>query len=228
MPRDDRLEVESKEGTKERKPKADAGATKEKATRRAPRREKKAPQPPEKYVPRLRTKYKQEVVPALMAELKMKNPMQVPRLEKVVLNMGLGEATQNPKAIESATKDLAAISGQHPVVTKAKKSIASFKLRTGMPIGAVVTLRGQRMYEFLDKLVNVTLPRIRDFQGVPVSSFDGRGNYSIGIKEHIIFLEIDYSQVDRIRGLQVILVTSARRDEEAKRLLQLLGVPIVG
>ncbi|MBI2846463.1 MAG: 50S ribosomal protein L5 [Chloroflexi bacterium] len=176
-------------------------------------------------MPRLKLQYMQEVVPTLMAELGLKNPMQVPRLEKIVLNIGLGEATENPKSIESATKDLAAISGLHPVVTKAKKSIATFKLRKGVSIGAMVTLRGQRMFEFLDKLINVTLPRIRDFQGAPATSFDGRGNYTIGIKEQIIFPEIDYSQVDKIRGLQVSVVTSARSNEGAKRLLQLLGVP---
>ncbi|MBE0479738.1 MAG: 50S ribosomal protein L5 [Dehalococcoidia bacterium] len=174
---------------------------------------------------RLRDRYKNEVVPAMMAEMGYSNPMQVPRLRKVVLNIGLGEAIQNPKALEAASGDLVQISGQHPVITRAKKSIAAFKLRTGMAIGVMVTLRGERMYEFLDRLINVTLPRVRDFQGVPRNAFDGRGNYTLGIKEQLVFPEIDYDKVDKVRGLQVSIVTTARTDEEVRRLLELLGMP---
>jgi large subunit ribosomal protein L5 len=151
--------------------------------------------------------------------------MQVPRIEKVCLNIGLGEAVQNAKAVEAASNDLALISGQRPVVTRARKSIANFKVRKGMPIGLMVTLRGDRMWEFLDRLMNAALPRIRDFQGVPPDSFDGRGNYSLGIREQVIFPEIDYDKIDRVRGLQVNIITTARSDEEGKRLLELLGMP---
>ena len=174
---------------------------------------------------RLKEKYIQEIAPALMSELGYKNRMQVPRLERIVLNVGLGEALQNPRALEAAVADLAAISGQHAVVTRAKRSIASFRLRAGMAIGAMVTLRGRRMYEFFDRLVNATLPRIRDFQGVSPNAFDGRGNYSLGMKEQIVFPEIDYDKVDRIRGLQVTVITTARSDHEARRLLELMGMP---
>lgn len=173
----------------------------------------------------LKEKYYKEVMPQLMKELNYENVMQVPRLEKIVLNIGLGEAISNPKALEAATADLAAISGQHPVITRAKKSIASFKVRAGMPIGIMVTLRGKHMYDFFDKLVNATLPRIRDFQGVPSNSWDGRGNYSLGIKEQIIFPEIDYDKIDKIRGLEVTVVTTAKTDDEGRRLLELLGMP---
>lgn len=179
-------------------------------------------------MPRLKQKYLQEVVPVLMREFNYTNPMQVPRLEKIVLNIGLGEAIQNPKALETAEADLTTISGQHPVITRAKKSIAAFKVRTGMPIGIMVTLRGRRMYEFLDKLMNAVLPRIRDFQGVPATSFDGRGNYSLGLKEQLIFPEISYDKIDRVRGLGVSITNTARSDEEGKRLLELLGMPLVG
>jgi large subunit ribosomal protein L5 len=151
--------------------------------------------------------------------------MEVPRLEKVVLNIGLGEAVQNPRAIESAVQDLAAISGQKPVVTRARRSIAGFKIRAGMPIGVMVTLRGRRMYDFLDRLMNAVLPRIRDFRGVSRKAFDGRGNYSLGLREQLIFPEVDYDKIDRVRGLQVVVVTTARTDEEARRLLELLGMP---
>lgn len=174
---------------------------------------------------RLKEKYHKEIVPQLMSELGYKNMMQVPRLEKVVINIGLGEAIQNPKALEAAEKDLATISAQHPVITRAKKSIASFKLRQGMPIGMMVTLRGKRMYDFLDRLISVALPRIRDFQGVPQNSFDGQGNYTLGIKEQIVFPEIDYDKVDRIRGLEVTIVTTASTNAEARQLLHLLGIP---
>lgn len=160
-----------------------------------------------------------------MRDFQYSNPMQVPRLAKVVVNIGLGEAIQNPRAMEAATKDLAQIAGQHPVITRAKKSIAAFRVRTGMPIGAMVTLRGERMYEFMDKLINAALPRIRDFHGVSAKSFDGRGNYSLGIKEQLVFPEIDYDKIDRIRGLEITIVTTARTDEEARRLLELMGIP---
>jgi len=173
---------------------------------------------------RLKEKYKEEVVPALLEQCGFGNVMRVPRLEKMVLNIGVGEAIQNAKALEAAEKDLAAISGQHPVTTRAKKSIASFRLRTGMPVGLKVTLRGERMYEFFDKLVNIVLPRMREFQGVPVGAFDGRGNYTLGLKEQIIFPEVDYDKVDKARGLEVIIVTTAKTDDEGRHLLELLGM----
>jgi len=176
---------------------------------------------------RLEEKYKKEIVPQLMKEFGYKNIMQVPKLEKIVLNIGLGEAVQNAKALEAAEIDLVAISGQHPVITRAKKSIAAFKLRAGMPIGIMVTLHGKRMYDFLDKLVNIVLPRIRDFQGIPRNSFDGGGNYSLGMKEQIVFPEIDYDKVDKTRGLEVTIVTTANNDEEGRQLLESLGMPFV-
>ena len=174
---------------------------------------------------RLRDRYRTEVAPALMRELGYDNHMAVPRLEKIVLNMGLGEAVQNPKIIESAVEELTAVSGQKPVVTKAKKAISNFKLREGVPIGAMVTLRGERMYEFLDRLVAVALPRVRDFKGVPDRSFDGRGNYSLGLREQVIFPEIDLDNVDKIKGLTVVICTTAKTDAEGKALLRLLGMP---
>ena len=174
---------------------------------------------------RLKERYRDEIVPALMQEQGYNNRMQVPRLDKIVLNIGLGEAIQNQRALEAAINDLSLISGQHPVITRAKRSIASFKLRAGMAIGVMVTLRGDRMYEFFDRLVNATLPRLRDFQGLPRKAFDGRGNYTLGITEQIIFPEIDYDKVDKIRGLQVSIITTAGTDEEARRLLELMGVP---
>jgi large subunit ribosomal protein L5 len=174
---------------------------------------------------RLRDKYREEVVSELMKEFNYSNVMQVPKLEKIVINIGLGEAVSNAKALDSAVGDLATISGQKPVVTRAKKSIAAFKLRAGMPIGAMVTLRGPRMYEFLDRLVSVTLPRIRDFRGVSPNSFDGRGNYTLGMKEQLAFPEIDYDRVDKARGLEVSFVTTAKTDDEGRRLLALLGMP---
>ncbi len=176
---------------------------------------------------RLKEKYRKEVIPALMKLCGYKNIMQVPRLDKIVLNIGVGEAIQNAKALESAERDLVAISGQHPVTTRAKKSIASFRLRTGMPIGLKVTLRGKRMYDFFDKLVNAVLPRIREFQGVPRNSLDGRGNYSLGFKEQVVFPEIDYDKIDKVRGLEVSIITTARTDEEGRHLLELLGMPFV-
>ncbi len=174
---------------------------------------------------RLEEKYLTEVTPQLKAGLGYDNIMQLPKLGKIVLSIGLGEATQDPKALEAAEKDLATISGQHPVITRAKKSISSFKLRAGMPIGMMVTLRGRRMYDFFDKLVNVVLPRFRDFRGVSRDSFDGRGNYSLGMKEQIAFPEIDYDKVDKIRGLEVTIVTTAKNDDEGRDLLGLMGMP---
>ncbi len=173
----------------------------------------------------LKERYRKEIVPALMELRGYKNIMQVPRLEKIVLNIGLGEAIQNAKALEAAEKDLVAISGQHPVITRAKKSIATFKLRAGMPIGLRVTLRGMQMHDFFDKLVNVVLPRIREFQGVPKTSFDGRGNYTLGLKEQICFPEVDYDTIDKVRGLEVSIVTTAKTDDEGRHLLELLGMP---
>lgn len=175
--------------------------------------------------PRLKGKYREEVVPALMKEFSYKNVMQVPKVEKVVLNVGLGEAIQNIKLLDAAQRELAMITGQKAVVTKAKKSIAGFKLRKGMPIGCKVTLRGDRMYEFLDRLISLALPRIRDFRGVAGKSFDGRGNYSLGIKEQFIFPEIDYDRVEMVHGMDVIICTSARTDAEGKALLRYLGIP---
>ena len=174
---------------------------------------------------RLKERYNKEIIPVLMERQGYKNVMEVPRLLKVTLNIGLGEAIQNPRALEAASGDVAAVSGQHPIVTRARKSVSQFKLREGMPIGITVTLRGDRMYVFLDKLVNVTLPRIRDFQGVSRNSFDGRGNYTLGLKEQVVFPEIEYDKVDKVRGLEVCVVTTARADEEGRRLLQLLGMP---
>ena len=174
---------------------------------------------------RLKERYRKEIIPKLMELCGYKNVMEVPRLDKVVLNIGLGEAIQNAKALEAAEGDLTAISGQHPVTTRAKKSIAAFRLRSGMPIGLKVTLRGERMYDFFDKLVNVVLPRMREFQGVSPNSFDGWGNYTLGLKEQIIFPEIDYDKIDKLRGLEVSIITNARTDEEGRHLLGLLGMP---
>lgn len=174
---------------------------------------------------RLREKYLTEVVPALMQEFKFKSVMQVPRLVKIVANIGVGEAVQNSKALDAATTDLTTITGQKPVVTKAKKSIASFKLRAGMPIGVMVTLRHERMFDFYDRLVNLALPRIRDFRGVSRRSFDGRGNYSLGLREQIVFPDIDYDKIDKIRGLELAIVTTAPNDEQAYALLKRLGMP---
>jgi len=173
----------------------------------------------------LKEKYKEEVIPALMEKGGYKNVMQVPRLEKVVLNIGVGEAISNAKALESAEKDLATITGQHPITTKSKRSIANFKLRAGMPIGMKVTLRGERMYDFTDKVVNAVLCRIREFQGVPRDSFDGRGNYTLAFREQTSFPEIEYDKIDKPRGLEVVFVTTARTDEEGRLLLELLGMP---
>ena len=174
---------------------------------------------------RLRERYTQEILPQLQEKLGIKNVMQEPKLEKVVINMGLGEAIQNSKALDAAVSDLTAIAGQKPIVTRAKKSIASFKVREGMPIGCKVTLRGDRMYDFVDKFISITLPRVRDFKGVSPHSFDGRGNYTVGVKEQLIFPEIDYDKIDRLRGLEVSFVTSAQTDEECRELLKLIGMP---
>ena len=174
---------------------------------------------------RLKERYKKEVIPGLMERYGYKNIMQVPRLDKVVLNIGLGEAIRETKALEAAEKDLTAISGQHPIITRAKKSIAAFKLRTGMPIGLKVTLRGERMYDFFDKLVNAVLPRVREFQGVSRDSFDGQGNYTLGLKEQIVFPEVDYDKIDRLRGLEVSIITTAKTDDEGRHLLEALGTP---
>ncbi|HLE79594.1 MAG TPA: 50S ribosomal protein L5 [Candidatus Limnocylindrales bacterium] len=173
----------------------------------------------------LRDRYQADAVPALQKQFSYVNAMQIPRLEKVVVNIGLGEALTNAKAIDAAAKDLAQITGQKPIVTRAKRSIAQFRVRTGNPIGLKVTLRGQRMWDFLERFTLLALPRIRDFRGVPGRSFDGRGNYTIGIKEQITFPEIDYDKVDRLRGLEITIVTTAKTDEESRRLLELLGVP---
>jgi large subunit ribosomal protein L5 len=174
---------------------------------------------------RLHEHYETTVRPALMQEFGYKNPMQVPRLEKVVVNMGVGEAVQDSKKAEAAAADLTAITGQHPVITKAKRSIATFKLRQGMPIGCKVTLRRARMYEFLDRLINVALPRVRDFRGIPGKSFDGRGNFALGLREQLVFPEIDYDRVDATRGMNVVIVTTARSDAEAKTLLKAFDMP---
>ncbi|MBI4233468.1 MAG: 50S ribosomal protein L5 [Chloroflexi bacterium] len=202
---------------------------------RGPRRKEAAPPPPSepqpepqvkpRVPPRLLKRYREEAVPALMRDFNYRNPMAVPRLQKLVLNIGLGEAISNPKAMEAATRDLSLIAGQQPVQRRARRSIAGFKLRAGEPVGIAVTLRGDRMYLFLDKLFNAVLPRIRDFRGVSRSAFDGRGNFSLGIREQVIFPEIDYNQIDKIRGLQVNIAIRARSDREALRLLELLGCP---
>ncbi len=174
---------------------------------------------------RLHQRFQKEIAPALMKELDLKNPMAVPRLHKGVSNMGVGEATQNAKVLDPAVNELGQITGQKPVITKAKKSIAAFKVRAGMPIGAMVTLRGDRMYEFIDRLINVALPRVRDFRGVSTKSFDGRGNYTLGLRDQLIFPEIDYAKVDKTKGMNVTIVTTARNDNEARALLKHMGMP---
>ncbi|HYA92266.1 MAG TPA: 50S ribosomal protein L5 [Thermodesulfobacteriota bacterium] len=174
---------------------------------------------------KLREVYQEKVVPALVKRFNYKNRMEVPKLEKIVINMGLGEAIQNIKILDSAAQELSQITGQKPVITKAKKSIAQFKLRTGMPIGCMVTLRKERMYEFFNRLVNVALPRVRDFKGISGKSFDGRGNYALGIREQLIFPEIHYDKIDKVKGMNIVIVTTAKTDEEGKELLKLLGMP---
>lgn len=176
-------------------------------------------------MPRLKDRYQDEIIPELMKKYGYTSVMQVPKLEKIVLNMGVGDAKENPKSLEGAVNDLTVISGQKPVVTTAKKSVANFKVRAGMKIGAKVTLRGNRMYEFLDKLISIALPRVRDFRGISPNSFDGRGNFALGVREQLIFPEVDFDKIDKIRGMDVIIVTNARTDEEARDLLRLLGMP---
>ena len=175
----------------------------------------------------LKERYKKEVIPAMMERLGYTNVMQAPKLEKIVLNIGLGEAVTNAKSLEAGEADLAAITGQHPVITRAKKSISVFRLRAGMPIGVKVTLRGQKMWEFIEKLISITLPRVREFQGISRDAFDGRGNYTLGFKEQIVFPEIEFDKVDKVRGLEVIIVTTANTDEEGRTLLELMGMPVV-
>jgi large subunit ribosomal protein L5 len=196
---------------------------KKKAEEKAPEQEPEAPEEP--LVPRLKVRYREEILPALMREFGYRNPMQAPRMSKVVVNMGVGSAVQDPKTLEAAVDELGQITGQRPVITRAKRSIAAFRLRAKTAIGCKVTLRGNRMYEFIDRLFNAALPRIRDFRGLPTRSVDGRGNYSWGIREQTIFPEIDLEKVDRIRGMDIILVTTAKSDEEARALLRLLGLP---
>jgi len=213
---------------KQRKPASTTPKSRRRTT--SPKQSPKAKEPevvPVATEPRLLLRYRNETKPRLLEEFGYANPMRIPKLEKIVLNIGLGEALQNPRAIENAVRDLTRISGQKPVVTRARKSIAGFKLREGQAIGVMVTLRGARMYEFYDRLVNAALPRIRDFRGISRNSFDGRGNFSTGIREQVIFPEIDYDSIDRMRGLQVVMVTSAKNDHEAMRLLELLGMPFV-
>jgi len=182
-------------------------------------------EPEERLEPRLREKYRREIAPALMKRFGYKNAMQVPRLQKIVVNVGLGDAVANPKLIDTAVKELATITGQHPVVTRARKSIASFKLRTGMPIGVAVTLRRERMWEFMDRLVNLALPRVRDFRGVSPRAFDGAGNYTLGLREQIVFPEINFDKVEQVKGMNITFVTTAETNEEAKELLGKLGMP---
>ena len=202
---------------KDKKEKKSAGQEQARASE-APRHSAKEP-------PRLKQRFRKEVAPALMKEFELKNPMAVPHLEKIVVNVGVGEATQNAKVLDPAANELALIAGQKPVVTRAKKSIAAFKVRAGMPIGAMVTLRGDRMYEFFDRLVNIVLPRVRDFRGVSTKAFDGRGNYTIGLHDQLIFPEIDYAKVDKLKGMNVTIVTTARDDNQARALLRHLGMP---
>jgi large subunit ribosomal protein L5 len=182
----------------------------------------------ERYVPRLKTRYREEILPRLQAERGMSNPMQVPRLEKIVVNMGVGEAVKDARMLEAALEDLTTITGQKPIVTKARKSIAGFKLREGMSIGAKVTLRGAHMWEFLDRLISTALPRIRDFRGLSADAFDGRGNYTIGVTEQLIFPEVDYDKVAKVRGMDITIVTTAMNDDDGRALLQALGMPLQG
>jgi large subunit ribosomal protein L5 len=196
---------------------------KKKAEETVPEQEPEAPE--ERVVPRMKTRYHEDIVPALMREFGYRNSMEVPRMSKIVVNMGVGSAVQDPKTLEAAVDELSQITGQRPVITRAKRSIAAFRLRAKAAIGCKVTLRGNRMYEFIDRLFNAALPRIRDFRGLPTRSVDGRGNYSLGIREQTIFPEINLEKVDRIRGMDIILVTTAKTDEEARALLRLLGLP---
>jgi large subunit ribosomal protein L5 len=227
--------ADEKEQKEQKKPKAAAGGEAKPgkggkggdkgAKAAAPATESGRPKASVKGGARLRTRFKTDLAPALAKELGLDNPMAVPRVEKVIVNMGVGEATQNVKVLDPLVNDLAIITGQKPVITRAKKSIAAFKVREGMPIGAMVTLRGDRMYEFLDRLLNVALPRVRDFRGVSTKSFDGRGNYTLGIRDQLIFPEIDYSRVDKLKGMNVTIVTSAKTDDQARALLRSMGMP---
>ena len=210
-------EKEQKEQKGKKGQKGQAAPVEEKPTGR--------PRHSSKERPRMKERFNKEVAPALMKEFELKNPMAVPHLHKIVVNMGVGEATQNAKVLDPAVNELGQITGQRPVVTRAKKSIAAFKVREGMPIGAMVTLRGDRMYEFFDRLVNVVLPRVRDFRGVSTKSFDGRGNYTLGLHDQLIFPEIDYARVDKLKGMNVTIVTTARSDDQARALLKHLGMP---
>jgi len=205
---------------------ADEKKAEKKPAAATPAREKSAYRKP--AYTGLRQRYHDEVVPALQREFRYPNSMQIPRVDKVIVNIGLGEAIQNAKAIDAAVGDLATITGQKPIVTRARRSIAQFRVRAGMPIGAKVTLRGQRMYDFLERTLNLALPRIRDFRGIPTRSFDGRGNFSLGLREQLVYPEIDYDKIDRLRGLEVSIVTTARTDEEGQRLLKLMGMPFQG
>ncbi len=216
-------EVQKPEGQKKDEKRPPKGEKRQTAQAEKPSPE--APRHAAKERPRLRSRFEKEVAVSLMKELELKNPMAVPRLHKIVVNMGVGEATQNAKLIDPAVNELGQITGQKPVTTKAKKSIAAFKVREGMPIGAMVTLRGDRMYEFFDRLVSVVLPRVRDFKGVSTKSFDGRGNYTLGLHDQLIFPEIDYSKVDKLKGMNVTIVTTARSDDQARSLLKSLGMP---
>ena len=202
---------------------------KKESAAQAPAKKKKAVEEARPFTEaaRLRVKYNEEVVPQLKEKFGYTNVMQIPKLEKIVLNMGLGSDKDNPKAIESALEEMALIAGQKPIITKAKKSVANFKVREGQNVGAKVTLRGDRMYYFADKLMNIVLPRVRDFRGIPDTSFDGRGNYAMGVKEQLIFPEISYDDVDKIRGMDIVFVTTAKTDEEARALLQFLGMPFM-
>jgi len=213
----DENEKTEKKEKKPRKGKDEGGGKKEPAA--------KVVSTAEAVAPRFMAKYSKEVVPALTKQFGYKNPNQVPKLEKIVINMGVGEANQNIKVLDAAAEQLGAIAGQKPVIRRARKSIANFKIREGMPIGCTVTLRGDRMYDFLDRLVSIALPRVRDFRGVPNKSFDGRGNYTLGLKDQLVFLEINYAKVDKARGMNITIVTTAKTDEEARNLLALLGVP---
>jgi large subunit ribosomal protein L5 len=212
---------EKKKDEQQKKPKGE----KRQAAQVSEKPSAEAPRHAAKERPRLRSRYEKEVSQSLMKELELKNPMAVPRLHKIVVNMGVGEATQNAKLIDPAVNELGQITGQKPVTTRAKKSIAAFKVREGMPIGAMVTLRGDRMYEFFDRLVSIVLPRVRDFRGVSTKSFDGRGNYTLGLHDQLIFPEIDYSKVDKLKGMNVTIVTTARSDDQARSLLKHLGMP---
>ena len=215
VPQDETVEVEKTEAA----PAADKAE-------KAPKAEKAAKASKnESYTPRLKGDYEQRIVPAMIEKFGYKNRLEVPKLDKIVINMGVGEATQDKKKVEAAAAEMQAIAGQKPVVTKAKKSIAQFKLREGMPIGCKVTLRRERMYEFLDRLVTIALPRVRDFRGLNPKSFDGRGNYAMGLKEQIVFPEINYDQIDKVRGMDIIITTTARTDEEARELLRLFNFP---